>query len=101
MNTILGASVSSRRDWLRIEGWAIRGYPSLVLIRPFGGPGLLLGLDFGHFFGLIWSIKAILEGPMKGNQFRLVDSFIKGYNHELNTPISAILANIEMMISQL
>jgi len=45
---------------------------------------------FGLFF-----VKLFLR-PMK-NSMMLLDDFIKDTTHELNTPISAILANIEMM----
>jgi two-component system OmpR family sensor kinase len=45
---------------------------------------------FGLFF-----VKLFLR-PMK-NSIELLDNFIKDTTHELNTPISAILANIEMM----
>ncbi|MCH9740935.1 MAG: HAMP domain-containing histidine kinase, partial [Epsilonproteobacteria bacterium] len=50
---------------------------------------LILGI-FGLFF-----VKLFLR-PMK-NSIELLDNFIKDTTHELNTPISAILANIEMM----
>ncbi len=45
---------------------------------------------FGLFF-----VRLFLK-PMK-NSVELLDNFIKDTTHELNTPISAILANIEMM----
>jgi len=45
---------------------------------------------FGLFF-----VNLFLR-PMK-NSIMLLDDFIKDTTHELNTPISAILANIEMM----
>jgi len=45
-------------------------------------------------FGLIF-VKIFLR-PMK-NSIMLLDDFIKDTTHELNTPIAAILANIEMM----
>ena len=45
---------------------------------------------FGLFF-----VRLFLR-PMK-NSIELLDNFIKDTTHELNTPISAILANIEMM----
>jgi len=50
---------------------------------------IVLGI-FGFFF-----MKIFLR-PMK-NSIMLLDDFIKDTTHELNTPISAILANIEMM----
>jgi len=45
---------------------------------------------FGLFF-----VNLFLR-PMK-NSMMLLDNFIKDTTHELNTPISAILANVEMM----
>ncbi|HHD82308.1 MAG TPA: HAMP domain-containing histidine kinase [Campylobacterales bacterium] len=45
---------------------------------------------FGLFF------VRILLRPMR-NSITLLDDFIKDTTHELNTPISAILANVEMM----
>ncbi len=45
---------------------------------------------FGLFF-----VRLFLR-PMK-NSIQLLDNFIKDTTHELNTPISAILANIEMI----
>jgi len=50
---------------------------------------IILGI-FGLFF-----VNLFLR-PMK-NSIALLDNFIKDTTHELNTPISAILANIEMM----
>ena len=54
--------------------------------------GLTLGVlaIFGIFF-----VNIFLR-PMK-NSLTLLDNFIKDTTHELNTPISAILANVEMM----
>ncbi len=50
---------------------------------------IVLGI-FGLFF-----VNLFLR-PMK-NSIVLLDDFIKDTTHELNTPISAILANVEMM----
>ena len=50
---------------------------------------IVLGI-FGFFF-----VNLFLR-PMK-NSMILLDDFIKDTTHELNTPISAILANVEMM----
>jgi len=50
---------------------------------------IVLGI-FGLFF-----VNLFLR-PMK-NSIMLLDDFIKDTTHELNTPISAILANVEMM----
>jgi len=50
---------------------------------------IILGI-FGFIF-----IRLFLK-PMK-NSIELLDNFIKDTTHELNTPISAILANIEMI----
>jgi len=54
----------------------------------------LLTLIIMVIFGLIF--VNILLRPMK-NSITLLDNFIKDTTHELNTPITAILANIEMM----
>lgn len=51
---------------------------------------LIIMAIFGLFF------VNILLRPMK-KSIRLLDDFIKDTTHELNTPISAILANVEMM----
>ena len=56
----------------------------------FGAITLIVLAIFGLFF-----VKLFLR-PMK-NSIMLLDDFIKDTTHELNTPISAILANIEMM----
>ena len=55
-----------------------------------GGLTLVVLAIFGLFF-----VKLFLR-PMR-NSMMLLDDFIKDTTHELNTPISAILANIEMM----
>ncbi|MEA1880534.1 MAG: HAMP domain-containing sensor histidine kinase [Campylobacterota bacterium] len=55
--------------------------------------GLIFFLLF-FVFGL-YLAKLFLK-PMK-DSIHLLDSFIKDTTHELNTPLSAILANIEMM----
>lgn len=49
---------------------------------------------FGLFF-----VNLFLR-PMK-NSIMLLDDFIKDTTHELNTPISAILANVEMMNTEI
>ena len=59
-------------------------------IETFGTVTLVVLAIFGFFF-----VKMFLK-PMK-NSLMLLDDFIKDTTHELNTPISAILANIEMM----
>ena len=56
----------------------------------FGSIGLMILGIFGLFF-----VKILLK-PMK-DSVNLLDNFIKDTTHELNTPISAILANIEMI----
>ena len=56
----------------------------------FGSIGLLVLGIFGLFF------VNILLKPMK-DSVSLLDNFIKDTTHELNTPISAILANVEMI----
>ncbi|HHS92597.1 MAG TPA: HAMP domain-containing histidine kinase, partial [Campylobacterales bacterium] len=54
----------------------------------------LLTLFVLAIFGLFF--VRILLRPMR-NSITLLDDFIKDTTHELNTPISAILANVEMM----
>ncbi len=59
-------------------------------ILAFGTLTLIVLIIFGLFF------VSIFLRPMR-NSIVLLDNFIKDTTHELNTPISAILANIEMM----
>jgi len=56
----------------------------------YGTLTLIVLAIFGLFF------VSIFLRPMR-NSITLLDNFIKDTTHELNTPISAILANIEMM----
>jgi len=63
---------------------------TILRIMGFGTIGLLILAIFGHFF-----VRLFLK-PMKAS-VDLLDNFIKDTTHELNTPISAILANVEMM----
>ncbi|HIP52040.1 MAG TPA: HAMP domain-containing histidine kinase [Campylobacterales bacterium] len=56
----------------------------------YGTLTLLIMAIFGFFF------VGIFLRPMR-DSITLLDDFIKDTTHELNTPISAILANIEMM----
>lgn len=66
-------------------------YNSVIIdILTLGTIFLIIFSIFGLFF-----VKIFLS-PMK-NSIRLLDDFIKDTTHELNTPISAILANVEMM----
>ncbi len=66
-------------------------YKSVIIdILTLGTIFLIIFAIFGLFF-----VKIFLD-PMK-NSIRLLDDFIKDTTHELNTPISAILANVEMM----
>ncbi|MBU1958277.1 HAMP domain-containing histidine kinase [bacterium] len=69
------------------EGWYEE---AIANILAFGTITLIVLAIFGLFF-----VKLFLR-PMK-NSIMLLDDFIKDTTHELNTPISAILANIEMM----
>jgi two-component system OmpR family sensor kinase len=59
-------------------------------IMVYGTLTLLVLAIFGFFF------VGIFLRPMR-DSITLLDDFIKDTTHELNTPISAILANIEMM----
>jgi len=54
----------------------------------------VVGFLFFMIFGLF--LARMFVRPMK-NSIMLLDRFIKDTTHELNTPLSAILANIEMM----
>jgi len=63
---------------------------TILNIIAFGTVALIILGIFGLFF-----VNLFLR-PMK-NSIALLDNFIKDTTHELNTPISAILANIEMM----
>ncbi len=73
--------VDEDNDWYAktITNIIILGILTLIIMAIFG-------LFFVH----------ILLRPMK-NSIMLLDNFIKDTTHELNTPISAILANVEMM----
>jgi len=62
----------------------------MIEILTLGFFALIILAIFGLFF-----VNLFLR-PMK-NSMTLLDNFIKDTTHELNTPISAILANIEMM----
>ena len=63
---------------------------ALADIVTYGSLALIVLAIFGLFF------VSILLRPMR-DSITLLDDFIKDTTHELNTPISAILANIEMM----
>ncbi len=67
--------------------WYAQTITNIILL---GILTLIIMAIFGLFF------VNILLRPMK-NSIRLLDDFIKDTTHELNTPISAILANVEMM----
>jgi len=62
----------------------------MIDILTLGSITLVVLAIFGLFF-----VNLFLR-PMK-NSIILLDNFIKDTTHELNTPISAILANVEMM----
>jgi len=69
------------------KAWFAKTIRNIIIL---GILTLLIMAIFGLFF------VNILLRPMK-NSIRLLDDFIKDTTHELNTPISAILANVEMM----
>ncbi len=73
--------IAEDKEWYSktITNIIILGILTLVIMAIFG-------LFFVH----------ILLRPMK-NSIMLLDNFIKDTTHELNTPITAILANVEMM----
>ncbi len=73
--------IDEDRSWYR---------DTILHILALGTIMLIVLAIFGLFF-----VKLFLK-PMK-NSIELLDNFIKDTTHELNTPISAILANIEMM----
>ena len=55
--------------------------------------GMILGVLFAV---LGYYLARLFTGPMR-RSIRLLDDFINDATHELNTPLSSILANIEMM----
>ena len=67
--------------------WYTQTITNIIIL---GMVTLMIMAIFGLFF------VNILLRPMK-NSIMLLDNFIKDTTHELNTPISAILANVEMM----
>ena len=69
------------------KAWYNQTITNIVIL---GIVTLMIMAIFGLFF------VNILLRPMK-NSIMLLDNFIKDTTHELNTPISAILANVEMM----
>lgn len=69
------------------HGWDINVYEKLSL---YGGAIFLILVVIGYF------LLNILLQPMR-NAIALLDRFIKDTTHELNTPINAILSNIEMI----
>ena len=62
----------------------------LKKIFGFGSLALILFIFFGYF------LAKLFVKPMR-DSIMLLDRFIKDTTHELNTPLAAILANIEMM----
>ena len=66
----------------------------MIEILTLGSIALVILAIFGLFF-----VNLFLR-PMK-NSITLLDNFIKDTTHELNTPISAILANVEMMDTEI
>lgn len=73
--------IDEDRDWYR---------ETLIQIVVLGGVTIFILGIFGLFF-----VRLFLR-PMR-QSIELLDNFIKDTTHELNTPISAILANVEMM----
>jgi two-component system OmpR family sensor kinase len=67
--------------------WFLRTWKNLLL---YGGALLTLFL----LAGLV--LVRLFLAPMR-NAIRLLDRFIKDTTHELNTPVNAILSNIEMI----
>lgn len=59
-------------------------------ILGYGSLAFVLFLTFGYY------LAKLFVKPMRDSML-LLDRFIKDTTHELNTPLSAILANIEMM----
>ncbi len=77
--------VKENRAWLDVV------WKNILL---YGLTGFILFLLFGLYLA-----KLFLR-PMR-NSIMLLDRFIKDTTHELNTPLSAILANIEMMDTEI
>jgi len=73
------------------RGWY---HDTIINILAIGTVALIVLGIFGFFF------MRIFLRPMR-NSIELLDNFIKDTTHELNTPISAILANIEMMDTEI
>ncbi len=69
-------------------------HETIISILALGTIALIVLGIFGFFF------MRIFLRPMR-NSIELLDNFIKDTTHELNTPISAILANIEMMDTEI
>ncbi len=74
-------SVKDSGAWL----WEV--YKDIAL---FGGLGLGVLLGFGYF------LLQLLLKPMR-DVITLLDHFIKDTTHELSTPVSAVLTNVEML----
>lgn len=75
---------------MRIEAqkeWLTQVYNVLFI---YGGVFFVFMMVFGYFL-----MKLFLK-PMR-DAIKLLDRFIKDTTHELNTPVSAILSNIEMI----
>ena len=77
----LFTEIDEDREWVK---------DTLLNILILGTIALIILGIFGLFF-----VNLFLK-PMKSS-IELLDNFIKDTTHELNTPISAILANVEMM----
>lgn len=69
------------------SSWLYNTYENITV---FALTALLFMVIFGYF------LLRLLLKPMK-NALLLLDRFIKDTTHELNTPVSAILTNIEMI----
>ncbi len=69
------------------EEWVRQTYKNIFV---YGTPFLLFMATLGYFL-----VKLFLR-PMK-NSILLLNNFIKDTTHELNTPVSTILANIETL----
>ena len=69
------------------EGWLDEVYSTLVI---YGAIIFLVMILFGYF------LLRLLLKPMR-EAIELLDRFIKDTTHELNTPVNAIMSNIEMI----
>jgi two-component system OmpR family sensor kinase len=77
----LGIEVPEESEW-QIQVWRT--------LAVYGGVGFVILMGFG------WLLARLFVRPMR-RSILLLDRFIRDTTHELNTPLSTMLANIETM----